>query len=92
VIVDAKEHGLGYLYPPKDSVKNDPKGDWLFEAWHWVLEGEVATPRTTPAWFSIPAMMRMTVSTPAILGMLKGFTNPRAFPSTISTFTGRCGS
>ena len=79
VIVDAKAHGLGYLYPPKDAVKDDPKSDWLFEAWHWVLEGEVATPRTTPAWFSIPAMMRMTVSTPAILGMLKGFTKPFNF-------------
>jgi hypothetical protein len=79
VIVDAKAHGLGYLYPPKDAVKDDPDSDWLFEAWHWVLEGEVATPRTTPEWFSIPAMMRMTVSTPAVLGMLKGFTKPFNF-------------
>jgi hypothetical protein len=79
VIVDAKAHGLGYLYPPKDTVKDDPEGDWLFEAWHWVLEGEVASPRATPGWFSIPAMMRMTVSTPAILGMLKGFTRPFNF-------------
>jgi hypothetical protein len=79
VIVDAKAHGLGYLYPPKDAVKDDPDSDWLFEAWHWVLEGEVATPRSTPAWFSTPAMMRMTVSTPAVLGMLKGFTKPFNF-------------
>jgi hypothetical protein len=79
VIVDAKAHGLGYLYPPKDAVIDDPNSDWLFEAWHWVLEGEVATPRTTPEWFSIPAMMRMTVSTPAVLGMLKGFTKPFNF-------------
>ena len=79
VIVDAKAHGLGYLYPPKDANKNDPQSDWVFEAWHWVLEGEVATPRSTPEWFRIPAMMRMTVSTPAILGMLKGFTKPFNF-------------
>jgi hypothetical protein len=79
VIVDAKAHGLGYLYPPKDSIRDDPKSDWLFEAWHWVLEGEVATPRTTPDWFPVPAMMRMTVSTPAILGMLKEFTKPFNF-------------
>ena len=32
-----------------------------------------------PEWFSIPAMMRMTVSTPAVLGMLKGFTKPFNF-------------
>jgi hypothetical protein len=79
VIVDAKAHGLGYLYPPKEAIQNDPASDWIFEAWHWVLEGEVATPRSNPDWFSIPAMMRMTVSTPAILGMLKGFTKPFNF-------------
>jgi hypothetical protein len=79
VIVDAKAHGLGYLYPPKEAIEDDPASDWIFEAWHWVLEGEVATPRRSPDWFSIPAMMRMTVSTPAILGMLNGFTKPFNF-------------
>ena len=78
VIVDAKAHGLGYLYPPKDSGRDDPD-DWLFEAWHWVLEGEVARPRPSLEWFDYPAMMRMTVSTPAVLGMLKGFTRPFNF-------------
>jgi len=79
VIVDAKAHGLGYLYPPKDFVENDPSSDWLSEAWHWVLEGEVANPRQAPPWFRFPAMMRMTVSTPAVLGSLKGFTRPFNF-------------
>jgi hypothetical protein len=79
VIVDAKAHGLGYLYPPKDFTEDDPSSDWLAEAWHWVLEGEVANPRPVPPWFRFPAMMRMTVSTPAVLGMLKGFTRPFNF-------------
>ncbi len=79
LIVDAKAHGLGYLYPPKETNEDDPKSDWIFQAWHWVLEGEVATPRRNPDWFSIPAMMRITISTPAILGMLKGFTKPFNF-------------
>lgn len=79
VIVDAKAHGLGYLYPPKEFNEKDPCSDWLLEAWHWVLEGEVANPRPVPEWFRIPAMMRMTVSTPAVLGMLKGFTKPFNF-------------
>jgi len=79
VIVEAKAHGLGYLYPPKDTVKDNPENDWLFEAWHWILEGEVARPRPRPEWFPLPAMMRMTVSTPAVLGMLKGFTRPFNF-------------
>jgi hypothetical protein len=79
VILDAKAHGLGYLYPPKDFDENDPASDWVLEAWRWVMQGEVATPRPVPEWFSIPAMMRMTVSTPAILGVLKGFTRPFNF-------------
>jgi hypothetical protein len=79
VIVDAKAHGLGYLYPPKDASNDDPESDWLFEAWHWVLECEVARPRPNPDWSLIPAMMRMTVSTPSVLGMLKGFARPFNF-------------
>jgi len=38
----------------------------------WVLEGEVATPRPAPEWFKFSAMMRTTVSTPAVLGLLSG--------------------
>jgi hypothetical protein len=78
VIVDAKAHGLGYLYSPKGN-DNDAESDWVLEAWHWVLEGEVARPRPLPTWFSVPAMMRMTVSTPAVLGLLNGFTKPFNF-------------
>ena len=79
VIVSAKAHGLGYLYPPKDAPKSDSESDWLFEAWHWILEGAVATPRSAPDWFNYPAMMRITVSTPAVLGILKGYTRPFNF-------------
>jgi hypothetical protein len=69
VIVDAEAHGLGYLYSPKDTPIEDLESDWLFEAWHWVLKAAVAVPRPRPEWFDFPAMMRMTVSTPAILGL-----------------------
>jgi len=79
VIVDAKAHGLGYLYPPQEFVEGDRESDWILQAWHWVLEGEVATPRPAPEWFKYPAMMRMTVSTPAVLGLLDGFTKPFNF-------------
>ena len=79
VIVDAKAHGLGYLYPPQNPVEGDAQSDWILQAWHWVLEGEVATPRPAPEWLKRPAMMRTTVSTPAVLGQLKGFTKPFNF-------------
>ena len=79
IIVDAKAHGLGYLYPPRDLDEDDPASDWILEAWRWVMQGEVAVPRPVPEWFSLPAMMRMTVSTPAVLGVLAGFTRPFNF-------------
>ncbi len=79
VIVDAKAHGLGYLCAPKSASDDDPESDWWYEGWHWVLENEVAKPRANPDWFSFPAMMRLTVSTPAVLGLLKGFTRPFNF-------------
>jgi hypothetical protein len=78
VIVDAKAHGLGYLFPPKD-VQDEEQDDWLFEAWYWLLQGKIARPRPAPTWFRYPAMMRVTVSTPAVLGKLKGYTKPFNF-------------
>jgi hypothetical protein len=79
VIVDAKAHGLGYLYSPRESDKDDPGDDWIKEAWHGILEGEVATPRPTPDCYKIPAMMRIAVTTPSVLGMLKNATRPNNF-------------
>ncbi len=71
--------GLGYLYPPQDFDEDDPDNDWVLQAWRSVMEGEVATPRPVPKWFTYPAMMRVTVSTPSVLGVLKDFTRPFNF-------------
>ncbi len=65
-IVEPKAHGLGYFYPPKDS----PEGwkhetpEWIFEAWDWIVRGVLGLERTKPAWFDLPVMMRLTLSTP----------------------------
>jgi hypothetical protein len=65
-IVEPKAHGLGYFYPPKDS----PEGwdhdvpQWIFEAWDWIMRGVLGLERTKPAWFDLPVMMRLTLSTP----------------------------
>jgi hypothetical protein len=80
VIVDAKAHGLGYLYPPRESGKDDPEDGWIYEAWHGILESAgLATPRPSPDYHGIPAMMRIAVTTPSVLGMLKGITRPNNF-------------
>ena len=83
-IVEPKAHGLGYFYPPKDS----PEGwqheapQWIFEAWDWIIRGVLGLKRTKPAWFDLPVMMRLTLSTPhhALKNLAKGpLTRPNNF-------------
>jgi hypothetical protein len=83
-IVEPKAHGLGYFYPPKDS----PEGwehdapQWIFEAWDWIVRGALGLERTKPAWFDLPVMMKLTLSTPhhALKNLAKGpLTRPHNF-------------
>src|ERR1700687_216628 len=83
-IVEPKAHGLGYFYPPKDS----PEGwehetpQWIFEAWDWIMRGVLRLKRTKPAWFDLPVMMKLTLSTPhhALKNLAKGpLTRPHNF-------------
>jgi hypothetical protein len=83
-IVEPKAHGLGYFYPPKDS----PEGwdheipEWIFEAWDWIMRGVLGLERTKPAWFDLPVMMKLTLSTPhhALKNLAKGpLTRPYNF-------------
>ena len=65
-IVEPKAHGLGYFYPPKDSPEgwNHETPQWIFEAWDWIVRGVLGLERTKPAWFDLPVMMKLTLSTP----------------------------
>ncbi|MGB6481996.1 MAG: hypothetical protein WBE86_00760 [Candidatus Acidiferrales bacterium] len=83
-IVEPKAHGLGYFYPPKDS----PDGwehetpQWIFEAWNWIMRGVLGLDRTKPAWFDLPVMMKLTLSTPhhVLKNLAKGpLTRPHNF-------------
>src|ERR1035438_1380803 len=76
-IVEPKAHGLGYFYPPKDSPEGSDREapQWIFEAWDWIMRGVLGLGRTNPAWFDLPVMMRLTLSTPhhALKNLAKGF-------------------
>ena len=83
-IVEPKAHGLGYFYPPKGS----PEGwkhetpQWIFEAWDWIMRGVLGLERSKPAWFDLPVMMKLTLSTPhhALKNLAKGpLTRPNNF-------------
>jgi hypothetical protein len=83
-IVEPKAHGLGYFYPPKDSQKGWDRDvpQWIFEAWDWIMRGVLGLRRTRPAWFDLPVMMKLTLSTPhhALKNLAKGpLTRPNNF-------------
>jgi hypothetical protein len=83
-IVEPKAHGLGYFYPPKDSPEgwNHDAPKWIFEAWDWIMRGVLGLKRTKPAWFDLPVMMKLTLSTPhhALQHLTKGpLTRPNNF-------------
>jgi len=71
-IVDPKAHGIGFLYPPKDSPKNweEEVPQWIYEMWDYILRGALQLKRRSPSWLNIPQMMRLTITTYNVLKML----------------------
>jgi hypothetical protein len=83
-IVEPKAHGLGYFYPPKDSPEGWDRDapQWIFDAWDWIMRGVLGLKRKKPAWFDLPVMMKLTLSTPhhALKNLAKGpLTRPNNF-------------
>jgi hypothetical protein len=75
-IVEVKGHGLGYLMSPAF----EDETDWMETAWKYVLRlDQVLWDGSDPAWLDYPAMMKIPVSSPAVLGRLKGFVKPFDF-------------
>jgi hypothetical protein len=73
-VVEPKAHGLGYLAAPREE-KEGEEGNWIAEAWDWLLRCELGLECTAPRWLDIPAMMPIVISTPNILQRLE----PRPF-------------
>ena len=75
-ILEVKGHGLGYLMSP--TSKDDD--NWMVDAWEYVLKvdrgGHIDK---EPEWLDRPAMMKIPVSSPAVVGRLKGFCKPYDF-------------
>jgi hypothetical protein len=77
-VIEPKAHGLGYLYPPIEK-KNKDDPHWTFETWNWMLRQELGFSRTAPGWIDLPAMMRIVVSTPHVLGRFHHLMRPYNF-------------
>ena len=78
-IIDAKAHGIGYLMAPKARSRNNDDS-WIDEFWESVLQNEgISFSDLSPEWLDRPAMMKIPVSSPAVLGRLKNFVKPYDF-------------
>jgi hypothetical protein len=80
-IVDPKAHGIGFLYPPKDSPKNweEDVPQWIYEMWDYIVRGALKLKRKAPSWLNIPQMMRLTITTYNVLEMLGGWEIARPY-------------
>jgi hypothetical protein len=76
-IVDAKAHGIAYLMSPIRRKPDNDEDQFAIEFWQKVLQNEgISFKRGEPDWLDRPAMMRIPVTFPAVLGRLKGFCKP----------------
>jgi len=79
-IVDAKAHGIGYLMNPIRRKPDNDEDQFAVAFWEGVLQNEgIAFKAKEPEWLDRPAMMRIPVSSPAVLGRLKDFCKPYDF-------------
>jgi hypothetical protein len=79
-IVDAKAHGIGYLMNPLRRKGDDHAEQFAAAFWRKVLQNErIALKTDEPDWLDRPAMMRIPISSPAVLGRLKEFCKPYDF-------------
>jgi hypothetical protein len=79
-IVDSKAHGIGYLMNPIQRKADRDEDQFAAAFWQCVLQNEgISFKREEPEWLDLPAMMRIPVSSPAVLGRLKDFCKPYDF-------------
>jgi hypothetical protein len=79
-IVDSKAHGIGYLMTPIQRKVDRDEDQFATAFWQCVLHNEgISHQHEDPEWLDLPAMMRIPVSSPAVLGRLKDFCKPYDF-------------
>jgi hypothetical protein len=74
-VVKASGHGLGFLFAPKkiqpyeksEHESNEVVPQWVVEAWDWLIRLEFKLAARNPTWLGLPAMMRMTMTSPNVM-------------------------
>jgi hypothetical protein len=69
-ILKCSGHGLGYLLSPLKYERGDEGLEtprWVTRSWEWLLQNEFSLARKAPSWLDLPAMMRITMTTPNVM-------------------------
>jgi hypothetical protein len=80
-IIKASEHGLGLYYRPQEG--RDQECDvplWIKEGWQWILDRALGRPSQKPAWFDLPVMRRIAITTPNVMAALRRLNRDQARP------------
>jgi hypothetical protein len=84
VIRKVSEHGLGHLLDPlaPEAPRHHPSVGapvWVVELWEWLVRRELGLDAPEPAWFDMPAVSQVTISTPSLYRSLDHLNRDRAY-------------
>jgi hypothetical protein len=79
-----KEHGLGHLLNPTDPESDDR--EWTAEIWRNIINRSLNLPAAPLTFANLPAVGRVTVSSPTIMKALKNFNAGKAYRDQIKPF------
>jgi hypothetical protein len=70
---DPKAHGIGFLYPPKNSDKDwdSEVPQWIHEMWDYIVRTALGLKTEIPDWGDIPQIMRLSITTYHVLECLE---------------------
>jgi hypothetical protein len=79
-----KEHGLGHLLNPTDPDSDDR--EWTAEIWLDMIRRVLALPASPVSFAQLPAIGRVTVSSPAVMKALTDFNAGKPYRHQIKSF------
>lgn len=73
------EHGLGHLLPPQARGAEASGSDWMDDWWERLLGLELGVAGEDPDWFPLPAVGRITVTSPREERAFRGYNAGRSY-------------
>ncbi len=89
-ILKASEHGLGRYLDPVSPTKDRRTATggrrWIHDVWTWILAMDAHPDAPMPDWADLPAVSRVTVSSPVLLRPFTGWNAGQDWPDQLKPF------